>query len=132
MEDLSPVHFIKLLLKDANGKLISDNFYWRSGKSADYTALNTLPRAKLKTSSSVTTKDGKAIISADITNAGNGVAFAIHVQAIDAKGERILPATMNDNYFTLLKGESKHIDIEFDHDLLKNGKYKLLVEAYNK
>jgi hypothetical protein len=60
------------------------------------------------------------------------VAFAIHVQAVGSDGERILPAIMNDNYFTLMKGETKHIDIEFDHQLLKDGKYKLVVEAYNK
>lgn len=38
---------------------------------------------------------------------------------------------MNDNYFTLLKGETKDIDIEFDTTLLEKGNYHLLVEAYN-
>ncbi len=28
--DLTPVHYVKLELKDAQGKLISDNFYWRT------------------------------------------------------------------------------------------------------
>ena len=130
--DLSPVHFIRLLLKDDKGKLLSDNFYWRSAKSADYTDLNNLPKASLKTTSSITEKNGKNIISADIKNTGNGVAFAIHVQAIDSKGDRVLPAIMNDNYFTLMKGESKHIIIEFDKSLLKDRKYKLVTEAYNR
>lgn len=47
-------------------------------------------------------------------------------------GERILPALMNDNYFTLLKGESKDIEIEFDSDLLPDGNYSLSVIPYNK
>jgi beta-galactosidase/beta-glucuronidase len=130
--DLSPVHFIKLLLRDEGGKLLSDNFYWRSARSADYTALNKLPKAKLKTTSSMIEKDGRNTIGVDVRNVGSGVAFAIHVQAVGSDGERILPAIMNDNYFTLMKGETKHIDIEFDHQLLKDGKYKLVVEAYNK
>ena len=29
-EDLSAVYFVKLELRDATGKLISDNFYWRA------------------------------------------------------------------------------------------------------
>ena len=60
------------------------------------------------------------------------VAFAVHVQAIrTSDGERILPAIMNDNYFTLMPGETKHISIEFDEKLLDGGSYKLLVEPYN-
>ncbi len=57
----------------------------------------------------------------------------MRVQAVDAKtGEQILPAIMNDNYFTLLKGESKKIKISFDTALLPAGNYKLIAEAYNK
>jgi len=29
-EGLTPVHYVKLVLKDAAGKMISDNFYWRT------------------------------------------------------------------------------------------------------
>jgi hypothetical protein len=47
-------------------------------------------------------------------------------------GERILPALMNDNYFTLFKGETKVVTIEFDPALLQGGGYKLIVEPYNK
>ena len=64
---------------------------------------------------------------------GSSVAFAVHVQAIrSSDGERILPALMNDNYFTLLKGESKDIEIEFDSDLLPDGNYSLSAIPYNK
>ena len=53
------------------------------------------------------------MIKAKIENVGSSVAFAIHVQAIrSSDGERILPALMNDNYFTLLKGESKDIEVD--------------------
>ena len=40
--DLSPVHFVKLELRDAAGQLVSDNFYWRETKPDDFTALDTI------------------------------------------------------------------------------------------
>jgi hypothetical protein len=133
VDDLTPVHFIKLLLKDQTGKLLSDNFYWRGGRTADYSNLNKLPKAKLSASSKLVTANGRSVINATIKNTGEGVAFAIHLQAVRvADGERILPAIANDDYFTLMKGETKKIEIEFDQALLKDGKYKLLVEPYNR
>ena len=130
--DLSPVHFIKLSLKDKEGKLLSDNFYWCSNKMSDYQELNKLPKAKLKVSSTLKKKEGKSIIYAKIRNVGSSVAFAVHVQAYrTSDGERILPAISNDNYFTLFQNESKDIEIEFDASILKIGEYKLLVTPYN-
>lgn len=130
---LQDMQFIKLQLTDAQGNLLSDNFYWRSNKSADYTALNQLPAASLKTNSILKKEGSKTIIEATVSNKGKGVAFAIRVQALNAAtGEQILPAIMNDNYFTLLKGESKKIRISFDSALLPDGNYKLLVKPYNK
>ena len=130
---LSAVHFIKLSLTDEKGKLLSDNFYWRGNKSNDYTALNSLPKSNLKVTSKLSRNKGKAVINAVISNSNKSVAFAVHVQAYRVSdGERILPAVMNDNFFTLLKGGSKRIDIEFDEKLLPDGKYFLKVEPYNK
>lgn len=130
--DLSPVHFIRLELTDANGRVLSENFYWRSNVLGDYTALNQLPKAKLKVSSRMETKDGKKVINATIKNVGSSVAFGIHVQPYrKADGERILPIIMNDNYFTLLQGESKILEMEFDASLLPGKDYTLKVTPYN-
>lgn len=128
------VQFIRLYLKDQEGRVLSDNFYWRSTRGNDYTALNTLPKVKLQVSSSLIHRNGKDIIQATIGNPASShtIAFAVHVQAIRAEdGKRILPAFMNDNYFTLLEGETKNIRITFNPGLLKDGQYKLLVKPYN-
>jgi hypothetical protein len=131
---LTDVHFIRLLLRDNQGKTLSDNFYWRSNKASDYTALNTLPAARLKcTSVLLHTNTGQDIIRVTVANPSAPVAFAIRVQAVrETDGERLLPALMDDNYFTLFKGEHKTIDITFDPSLLSGGAYKLIVEPYNK
>jgi hypothetical protein len=128
------VQFIRLYLKDKEGKVLSDNFYWRSTMNNDYTALNILPPVKLKVTSFLTRENDSDIIEATIINpaSSKAVAFAVHVQAVrSSDGTRILPAFMNDNYFTLMKGESKKIRIIFDPKLLKDEKYQLLATPYN-
>lgn len=130
--DLSPVQFIRLLLTDEKGSLLSDNFYWRSNKGNDYTALNSLPAAHLDVTSHLTLKDHRSVIEATITNPGTAVAFAIRAQVLRASdNQRILPALQDDNYFTLLPRESKTIHISFDPSLLPDGRYKLVAEPYN-
>lgn len=123
------LQFIRLRLNDEKGVLLSDNFYWRSDKGNDYTALNTLPGATLNTSSHLTRENGRSVIEATISNRSVPVAFAIRIQAINADdNKRILPALQDDNYFSLLRGESKTIHISFDQPIAH---YKLLVEPYN-
>ena len=58
-EGLSDVHFIRLKLTDKNGKLISENNYWRGNDRRDFTALNQLPKAELKVSSKMEQKGEK-------------------------------------------------------------------------
>jgi len=129
---ISPVHFIRLSLKDGSGKTVSDNFYWRGSQPNDYTGLNTLAPAQLQVRHQLQRESGKAVIVATVTNTGKSVAFAVRVQAVRTKdGERILPALMDDNYFTLLQGESKEVKIEFDEALLQGGGYQVLAQAYN-
>ena len=134
-EGLSDVHFIRLSLKDASGKLVSENTYWRGSDRLDFTALNSLPKSELKTTTSVVNKNGKCYLSAKITNpkSAKSVAFAVWVQVRNSKtNERVLPAIMSDNYFTLLKGETKEVLIEFDEKLLAAGEKPILsAEAYN-
>ena len=133
-EGLSDVHFIRLKLKDRDGKLLSENNYWRGNNRTDFTAVNQLPNVNLKVKSKLTKKNGKATITAQVSlpSKSPAVAFAVQVQAVrESDGERLLPAIMNDNYFTLIPGESKTVTIEFDEKLLDNGNYKLIVKPYN-
>lgn len=57
-------------------------------------------------------KGEKAEIRATIglPKSAKSVAFAVHVQAVrTVDGERILPAIMNDNYFTLSRVKIKRL-----------------------
>ena len=132
--ELSDVHFIRLLLHDAQGRLVSDNFYWRSARTSDYLALNDMPKAKLSVSATLAdTTNGKYLIRATIKNTSSAPALAIRVQLVHpGSKEQVLPVRMSDNYFTLMKGESRAITIEADRSLLKNGRYALLAEPFNR
>lgn len=132
---LSDVHFLRLTLKDKDGKVISTNNYWRGNERTNFNALEQLPGVKLDVSSKLTRNDnGEATIQATIglPKSAKSVAFGVRVQAVRASdGERLLPALMDDNYFTLMPGEKKNVRITFDESLLQGGKYKLIVRPYN-
>jgi hypothetical protein len=131
--DLSPVHFIRLKLKDAQNKTVSENFYWRGINMKDFTELNKLPKVNVNVSSKVVKQNGKYVIKAKVSSP-SGIAFGVHILALNDKtGSQILPAIISDSYFTLLKGERKEVTIDFDETLLKNGE-KPVIKAvpYNK
>ena len=133
-EGLSDVHFIRLTLKDDSGKVVSENNYWRGNERKNFTALNNLQPVKVKTQSHLTRNNGVATITATLSlpKSAPNVAFAVHVQALrETDGERILPAIMSDNYFTLIPGESRTITIEFDEALLQGDGYQLKVVPFN-
>jgi hypothetical protein len=61
------------------------------------------------------------------------VAFAIRVQVVRTKtGEQILPAFVSDGYFTLLPGETRSVEVQFDEALLGNDSPRLIAEPYNR
>ena len=106
------VHFIVLELRDAEGNLLSDNFYWRNGeKDLDYTAINSLPEAKVSVTARPT-GEGKAVLT--LRNEGGTVAFANRLRLLDAEtGERVLPIIMSENYVTLLPGAEREIEVDY-------------------
>ena len=131
IEELTPLHFIKLELTDADGNLLSENFYWRNGvRDLDYTQLNTLPEADLSCWLVNKSKDGKMQIS--VKNNSKTVAFANRVRLVNkATQKRVLPVIMSDNYVTLMPNEEKVISIEAAPELLKGG-VSVLVKQYGK
>ncbi|HEY3863908.1 MAG TPA: glycoside hydrolase family 2 TIM barrel-domain containing protein [Verrucomicrobiae bacterium] len=112
---LSAVHFVKLELLDAGGKLLSDNFYWRALPSQpdDLRALDKLPAATLEASVARHDADGKCLLDLTLRNPGPGVALMAHAQLRRKdSGARVLPAYYSVNYVSLAPGESKTISIE--------------------
>ena len=130
--DLSPVHFIKLILKDG-AKTLSDNFYWRGVAENDYLTLNDLPKVKLVGSFTEKESDGKMLMSVRLENPTANVAVMTCLKVVKSSkpAGRILPIFYGDNYVSLLPHETRQIEVEFDPAALQGDHAKIIVEGWN-
>ena len=128
---LSPVHFIKLELKDGN-KIIADNFYWRGNKYQEYSDLSNMLPADLQYSLYREKSGGKVFLTVDIKNAGKNIALMTRLKVLrDRSKERVLPVYYSDNYFSLLPGETKQVILEFNAKDLQGENPVLGIEGWN-
>jgi beta-mannosidase len=137
-KQLSPVHFIKLELKDPTGKLLSENFYWRGSVEHpdDLTSLDSLKIVTLDATATRQDADGKVRIMVKLHNPGKHVALMAHVQlrrrvSGQTEGERVLPVYYSDNYVSLVPGESRTITIEAAEADLKGAAPLVTVDGWN-
>jgi hypothetical protein len=141
--NLSQVHFIKLELRDSLGKLVSENFYWRSKE--DYTPgrtatgpqyagfgdLSKLPKVQLSSTVTQRTEGGKNFYRVQVSNPSNSLAFMVWLRLQDGNTNKpIRPAFYDDNFFSLLPGESRTIDIEYSGKI-NPATTKLIVDGWN-
>ena len=114
-DSVSPVHFIKLELKDSTGKLVSSNFYWRSlpDHPDDFNDLNKLAPVTLEAKVASQDAGDKRLLTVTLHNPSTGIALMAHLQLRRQRsGERVLPVFYSDNYVSLLANETKTITIE--------------------
>lgn len=137
-KDLGPIHFIRLELTDAEGRLLSRNFYWRGlAESPDnLQALDTMPKAMLKAKATRSDVNGMLHITVELSNPGASIALMAHVQlrrhlAADREGVRVLPVFYSDNYVSLVPGESRTIEIDTDASELMGQDPLVVVDGWN-
>jgi beta-galactosidase/beta-glucuronidase len=131
---LSAVHFVKLELRDADGKMVSENFYWRAlpEHQDDLTALGTMATVMLE--AKVVRRDvaGNSFFDVTLHNPGTQVALMTHLQLRRKRdGERVLPVYYSDNYISLVPNETRTITIEAATADLKGGPALVLVDGWN-
>jgi hypothetical protein len=132
--DLSTVHFVKLELRDAAGRMVSDNFYWRAlpEHQDDLKALDSLSTIALDAKVGRSDADGKSLITVTLHNPDKEVALMTHLQLRRKRsGERVLPVYYSDNYVSLLPNESKTITIEAATPDLKGEDALVVVDGWN-
>lgn len=135
-KDISKVYFLKLELQDGSGRQISSNFYWLSSngdEKADFTDLNTLPKTDVIVTASPLQKEGnKCSASITIENPGTGLAFALNPKILKlASREPVLPVMWEDNYISLLPGEKRVLEVDFDLKDLGGDRPLLKVDGWN-
>jgi hypothetical protein len=108
----SGAHFVKLELHDQHGKLLSQNFYWHAREEGQLQELNSLPLVALAGKWHAHHSAKGLVITGKITNPAKTPALAVRLTLRDAKtGRRILPVYYDDNYFSLLPGETREFRI---------------------
>ena len=153
LEGLTPTFFLNLMLRDAAGSLISSNFYWLSTKPdlldwakskdyadvhglgyapaisyADFTGLQTLPKVTVSLSASLKREGGEDVVRVKLSNPSPHLAFFVHLRITkDAGGDDVLPVFWDDNYISLLPGETRQLAAKYRTEQV-HGRH-LVVEA---
>ena len=132
---LSTVHFVRLNLYDGAGELLSRNFYWRSSADPDFTLLDTMPDVDVSWSAALEPSDDDAVrshIELHVENETPYVALMLRAKLVGAEsGERLLPVFYEDNYFSLLPGESRDISVEIPSHALPDERPRIVLEGWN-
>lgn len=104
--------FVSLRILDQKQNILSENIYWLPGKDGEYSGLKSIKQTPIKIVA-VDEKNGKVTVTLSNAN-GSPVAFFNRVALINGNtGERVLPAFYDDNYVSILPGESKTVTVEY-------------------
>lgn len=133
---LTDIYFLKLLLKDSEGKEISSNFYWLSAKgddNADFTGLAKLPAVEVTTKpGSISKENGQFKLAIEFSNPSSAIAFGLNPKLLSfSTREPILPIFWQDNYFPLLPGEKRTIEMQVDASLITEEKTLFKLDGWN-
>jgi hypothetical protein len=128
--NLPAVYLLRLRLTDAAGTVISTNDYWqKSNPAGDFQAFNTLPVVRLE-QRLIRQNAALHSLTYELANSTTTPAVAVRLTLQNAQQQPILPAYFSDDYFTLLPGEHKTIDVQYA-GTAGAALPQLLAEAYN-
>jgi len=115
LAEFPPVYLVRLDLSDAAGKRVSDNLYWLPArKGGSMQSLHSLPPVKLQRTCDVESRGREKVARVKVTNPTSQIAFFVQLALTQVRdGEEILPVLWDDNYFSLLPGESREVTAIF-------------------
>jgi len=145
--DITTTYFLNLRLLNETGIPIANNFYWLSTKPdaldyqakvtpweyytpsreyADLTGLNSLPPANVDVQCQIA---GEGSLLVDLTNHSDTIAFFVELLLLDENtGEPVVPIFWQDNYVSLLPGETTRMLCGFDNGVRRPA---LIVRGWN-
>ncbi|RNC63960.1 beta-mannosidase [Proteiniphilum sp. X52] len=108
---ITPVYFVRLLLTDKDGKIVSENIYWLSADGEnDFRAIAQMPKVDLNLTYHVLTKDDDVIIKAKVRNPTDRLAFMHRLMITKGStGEEVWPTFWSDNFLTLFPGDEREV-----------------------
>ncbi|HEY1312825.1 MAG TPA: glycoside hydrolase family 2 TIM barrel-domain containing protein, partial [Steroidobacteraceae bacterium] len=106
------VALVKLTLQDSMGTTLSDNLYWQAWDAASQRLLSDLRPQTISMAAQARNVEAASRVEVVLKNQDRAPALAAKITMLDAAGERVLPVYYDDNYVSLLPGESRRIEIE--------------------
>ncbi len=154
---VSGAYFVDLRLTPADSldpisravvKPASQNFYWLStrmdvlsdsstwymtpvNKYADFTALRSMPQGVVNASARFSSSGGKGTARVQLKNPGKSIAFFLRLQVTGRGGEEALPVQWQDNYITLLPGETRPLTATYNIRDLGGAPPRVVVTGWN-
>lgn len=106
---------VDLELTDAAGAPLSRNTYWRARTDADYRKLGDLPATAVTVEARArpAPEGGERVVDVRLSNPAATPVLAVKLTLQDAAGARVLPAFYEDNYVSLLPGETRTLAVRY-------------------
>lgn len=105
------VWFLRLRLLDG-AAVVSDNFYVEGREPDNLLALTRMLEAPtLSLTRHFTKQNGEWVGRVVIRNTGTAPALFVRLKLVGSDGEQILPVLYSDNYFALMPGENKTVEV---------------------
>jgi exo-1,4-beta-D-glucosaminidase len=141
-------YFVRLWLKDAAGKTVSENFYWISPKPdvsdwakgngrytpiasyADFTSLARLAKTTVTAQSRSETRGEDEVEHVTLANTGKGLAFFVRLR-IEAGGRDVAPVIWSENFVSLMPGERREITATIHRKDLKGAATRVRADGWN-
>jgi hypothetical protein len=122
---------VHLALHDSDGKLLSENLYWRAASDAGYRKLDDLATARLTVAAVRTASTDGQKLELTLTNVGQAAALNTKLATMKlADGAEVLPAFYSDNYISLLPGEQRTVTVEMP-GITRDEPLKIKVDGWN-
>ena len=145
---ISGAYFVDLRLTGADGRALSSNFYWLSNRMdvlsdsstwymtpvnhyADFTALRSMPQAAVNATARFSSNAGKGTAYVTLRNPGKSIAFFVRLQLTGRGGEEALPVLWEDNYLSLLPGETRTLTATYNVRDLGAAPPRVVVTGWN-
>lgn len=125
------VQFMKLEMVKGE-KVLATNFYWIENTSGNCLDLNNLPDAEVKMKTATKTVGDTQVVTITLKNTSKQWSLLNKIKLKDkATGDSVLPVFFDDDYVSLMPGESRVITMSVDKINL-NGKAPVLyLEGWN-
>ena len=153
-KNISSVWFLDIRTYDSNNTEIDNSFYWLSTKEdeldykaaekldwayytpskgyADFSALNSLKEVNLSYNFKYEKNNNSGKVLLTVENKSDAIAFFIRFDILDSESSNpILPIFWDDNYISLLPGESRSYSCHYNLKDSNGKKPKVKVKGYN-